>query len=87
MMRVEPGTLCYICHRQASDIHHMIHGPDRKKAEEDGLVVPLCRVCHSKVHFGGGGLDRELKRTAQLWYEEEHTRDEWMKRYGRNHLC
>lgn len=80
-------TPCFLCGATATEIHHMIHGPDRKKADEDGLVVPLCRECHNKVHFGGGGLDRELKRTAQLWYEKEHTREEWMERYGRNYLC
>lgn len=87
MMKIEPGTLCYLCHRQASDIHHMMHGPDRKKADKDGLVCPLCRSCHDKVHFGDGTYDRRLKQEAQTWYERTHSRDEWMKRYGRNYLC
>lgn len=86
MLKVEHGTPCYICHRQASDIHHMMHGPDRKKADKDGLVCPLCRECHNEVHFGDGTLDHQLKQDAELMYLRTHTFAEYMQRYNRNYF-
>lgn len=56
---------CYICGLRAEEIHHCMHGPDKKLSEQYGLMVPLCRRCHEKVHHVGGDYDRELKQDAQ----------------------
>lgn len=56
---------CYVCGRQASEWHHVMHGADKKLSETMGLMVPLCRECHNKVHHQGGELDRILKQDAQ----------------------
>lgn len=59
---------CYICGRRADEIHHVMHGPDKKLSEKLGLMVPLCRECHNKVHHVGGEYDRILKVDAQRAY-------------------
>lgn len=59
---------CFLCGRRASDIHHVMHGADKKLSEELGLMVPLCRECHNKVHHVGGEYDRILKIDAQRAY-------------------
>ena len=56
---------CYVCGRRADEMHHVMHGSDKKLSERMGLMVPLCRECHSKVHHQGGELDRTLKQEAQ----------------------
>ena len=56
---------CYVCGLQATDIHHVMHGADKKLSETYGLMVPLCRRCHYKVHHTGCDLDRDLKEDAQ----------------------
>lgn len=56
---------CYVCGKRADEIHHVMHGSDKKLSEKYGLMVPLCRKCHSKVHHEGGELDRILKQEAQ----------------------
>lgn len=56
---------CYVCGRPATDYHHCMHGADKKLSEKYGLMVPLCRECHGKVHHVGGELDRILKQDAQ----------------------
>lgn len=56
---------CYVCGARADEIHHCMHGPDKKLSEKYGLMAPLCRKCHSKVHHVGGELDRILKQDAQ----------------------
>lgn len=55
-----------------------------------GLIVYLCPDCHigtNGVHGKNGhDIDLDLKRIAQLRYEEEHSREEWMQEIGRNYL-
>ena len=59
---------CYVCGQRADDMHHVFHGPDKKLSEELGLMVPLCRGCHNRVHHVGGEYDRALKADAQRTY-------------------
>ena len=63
---------CFVCGRRASEWHHCLHGADRKMSERDGLMVPLCRDCHNKVHHVGGELDLILKQNAQRAYLIKH---------------
>lgn len=61
------------CPNMPTDVHHVMHGPDRSKAEEDGLFIFVCRECHDLIHFDkdrSGQTDRALKRLAQLKWEE-----------------
>ena len=59
---------CYLCGHRADDMHHVLHGADKKLSEELGLMVPLCRACHNRVHHVGGEYDRILKESAQRTY-------------------
>ena len=56
---------CYMCGAPASEWHHVLHGADKKLSEEYGLMVPLCRNCHNRVHHVGGEYDHILKENAQ----------------------
>ena len=56
---------CYVCGRRANDMHHVLHGASKKMSEQYGLMVPLCRECHNKVHHVGGEYDLMLKQDAQ----------------------
>lgn len=56
---------CYVCGRPAAEWHHVLHGADKKLSETTGLMVPLCRDCHNKVHHVGGELDKMLKQEGQ----------------------
>lgn len=39
---------CFFCGRPAECKHHLIFGSaNRKKADEDGLIVPACNRCHN----------------------------------------
>lgn len=71
--------------------HHCMNGPDRQHAEEDGLYIYLrwdYHIADSQNDTPHNNRDTDLfyKRMAQRKYEESHTRDEWMARYGRNYL-
>lgn len=78
--------------------HHCIMGPDREKADEDGLWVPL-----TKAHHTSGKLAVHtckeirvlLEMLAQVSYERdrcaeglsrEEAREKFRRRYGRSFL-
>lgn len=82
---------CYLCRMAVgTETHHVFPGnPNRKHSDQDGLTVRLCRRCHDDVHFNKDKskelMDR-LRREGQEAYELTHTREEFMKRYGRSWL-
>lgn len=86
----ENAERCFICGRRATQTHHVFGGSNRKLADEDGLTVRLCQYCHDMVHFDpelSYPMQRALHERGQEAYEAAgHTREEFMKRYGRNYL-
>ena len=77
---------CYLCHRGgALQVHHCVHGTRRKAADEYGLTVHLCPICHTLLHDHGYN-DLFLEQTAQLAFEREYGREEWMKIFGKSYL-
>ena len=81
--------ICYLCEQEGVvEVHHCLHGTaNRKKAEEDGLMVNLCIRCHRRLHDKGYG-DEKLKALAQLAWEAYYMRSakEFIERYGRNYI-
>ena len=81
---------CFVCGRSPVQMHHCIGGIRRKLSDSDGLIVPLCLDHHlgSKegVHGQNYGLRMALMQQAQTVYEKTHSRDEFMKRYGKSWL-
>ena len=81
---------CYVCKMTLGlHSHHIFGAANRKKSEQHGLKVWLCGYHHNLsnmgVHFYKP-LDIKLKRLAQEKYEETHTREEFMREFGRNYL-
>ena len=79
---------CFICGAYGVEIHHIMGGANRKNSTKYGLVVPLCRECHTGdngVHMNGDRNDA-LKRIAQSRFEQKYSHDEWMSIFGRNYL-
>lgn len=71
--------------------HHIFGGPNRRLAEEDGLYIYLKWDRHiadsdNPTPHNNKDTDMFYKRMAQRKYEETHTREEFMSRYGRNFL-
>lgn len=94
---IEPDTYCYICANvykeynfTGTEEHHIFFGQGKKHlADEDGLTVHLCPEHHREgreaVHKNHLA-DMYLKTVAQAKYEETHTRDEFIRRYGKSYL-
>ena len=81
---------CFFCGRRTGlERHHVMTGPNRALAEEDGLWIWAC-VFHHTDPKEGVQYNREksdaLKGLAQTAYEARHSHDEWMNRYRKNYL-
>lgn len=86
---------CYICGRNGNgdplEAHHVFGGPNRKLSEKDGLKVYLCgEECHRNGKYSAHrnpDTSLFLKKKAQEKCECKFgTREEFIKRYGRNYL-
>lgn len=84
--------ICYRCQKYCqTELHHIIHaGCSKKKQERMGLIVYLCPECHRGTYgmhgTKGAENDLDMKKMAQMMYEEDHSREEWMQEIGRNYL-
>lgn len=81
---------CFLCGGRASEEHHCIYGTaNRKLSEKYGLKVYLCPLCHrigeNAVHKNYF-TDIKVKQIAQKKFEENHTREEFIKIFGKNYL-
>lgn len=84
---IQKYKYCYLCGASGTvQLHHCIHGYNRKKADEDGLTVWLCVECHTNLHQRGID-DKELKAIAEKKWCEHYgkTREDFIKRYGKSY--
>lgn len=82
---------CFICgYSGRTEEHHIFGGnPNRRLSEKNGLKVHLCYIHHrdakTGVHFNSK-LMEELHEIGQRAFEQNHTREEFMKIFGKNYL-
>lgn len=78
---------CYICNSLTETARHEIYfgTANRKNSKKHGLWVNLCPYCHYLVHRNRV-TDLWLKEIGQRKYELTHTRDDFVKLFGRNYL-
>jgi len=83
--------ICELCGREGqTNIHHVYFGTaNRKLSDKWGMVAMLCPDCHQNgpraVHHCRE-TDLILKRRYQAKFEEEHTREEFRKIFGKSWL-
>lgn len=77
---------CVLCGRRTNlELHHLLRGSQRKMADKYKLVVWLCHDCHMQVH-DEPELMKECRREGQRRFEKEHSREEFIKVFGKNYL-
>ena len=81
---------CYICHTtQNLETHHCLHGANRKKADKYGLVVKLCRMCHTGSKYSvhqNKAVDLRLQKLAQEKFEAIYGHKKFMEEFHKNYL-
>lgn len=91
MSIIQDEKRCFITGTTSGlDLHHCIHGSNRKKADKLGLTVWLRHDIHMMLHARQKPfetLDDDLKKVAQRAYEEKiGTREDFIRDFGRNYL-
>ena len=81
-------TKCFVCGRPFPQIHHMMNAANKAKAEKYGLILPLCMNHHTGAEGVHTKPERMLacKQMAQKKFEEDHTREDWIKEFGKSYL-
>ena len=76
-------NVCYYCNNHIGrlDMHEVYGGSNRQRSMKYGLCVPLCRRCHSNEI-----VIRDLRIWCQKKYEQDHTRDEFIKLIGKSYI-
>lgn len=76
---------CYLCNKIKDHIHEIYGGRNRKISMINGFTIPLCEECHRKTEEDMS-FDKKLKIECQKKYEEEHTREEFIKLIDKSYL-
>lgn len=89
---------CYLCEKLGAiariwrglETHHVFGGTaNRKLSERYGLKVRLCVGHHREGPYAvqnNRKIDGILKQDAQRAFERDHSREEFMRIFGKNHL-
>lgn len=82
--------ICYLCGKHIignRDKHHIFNGNAyRQKSEDDKLYVYLHHTCHLWLHEHPRTMKTFKQRGQKVYEERIGTRDEFIKRYGKNYL-
>lgn len=77
---------CYLCGKRDNlEVHHLLCGSQRAKAEEYGLTIDLCHKCHMKVQQSPA-LMKWSRVLGQKMFEQKYSREDFVKEFGRNYL-
>lgn len=88
IFRTEPDR-CYVCNKWTDTARHEVfYGTaNRRNSKKHGCWVYVCPTCHAEIHDNPSvGIDVHLKRNAQWLFERTHTREEFVRIFGRNYL-
>ena len=76
---------CFICGSKSEHLHEVFQGAFRQRSMNKKMVLPLCSFHHDEIHKNIE-LSLYWKRLCQQKFEESHTRDEFIKIFGRSYL-
>ncbi|MEW4411551.1 hypothetical protein [Clostridium sp. AN503] len=91
IMEPTPAEECFLCGRCGQlEEHHIFGGnPNRKLSEKYGLKVHLCCRCHRDNREGVHGNREKMDHlhwTGQQAFERTHSRDDFIRIFGKNYL-
>lgn len=91
-IRLQDEKECWNCGyapEYGLELHHCVFGNGmRELANEWGLVVWLCPICHrsSRGIHHRRDMDIKLKQEAQRAFERQYGHEKWMEIFGRSYL-
>lgn len=82
---------CYLCTKQGikdipkDDFHELIEGKNRQVSMKYGLVIPICRKCHTKV-TNDKTLQDKLHKVGQKAFKKHYKLENFIQIFGENYL-
>lgn len=80
---IEGQPYCQLCGSPYIELHHVYEGRNRKNSTKYSMIVPLCKTHHIWVHKTNY---KGFKQEYQKRFEETHTREDFIKIFGRSYL-
>lgn len=78
--------ICYVCQkRKKDDFNEVFEGSNRQMSMKYGLVIPICRLCHTEYDLNKE-LRQKYQKEAQKKFEEKYGRDLFMQEFKKNYL-
>ena len=79
-------NLCYICQvKRKKYLNEVFGGSNRQMSMKYGLVIPVCRKCHSEYDINKE-LRLKYQQEAQRIFEEKYSHELFMKEFKKNKL-
>ena len=84
---IQADESCIACGKSYElDCHHIFNSYNKKRSEKYGMMVYLCRTCHSEVHDTRSPLRRRIEAHAQdVWEHTYGTREEFIKEFNKSY--
>ncbi len=89
---IQDERRCMVCGSPTVHEHHIFGGANRKISEKYGLKVYLCPYHHlqgvggrASVH-GNRDFMEKFHKIGQQAFERNHSREEFVKEFGKNYL-
>ncbi len=64
---------CYFCSKKKRELHEVFRGRNRQKSMKWGLVVPICKECHTRIT-----KEKEFSKLL-----EDKAKKIFIKKYGK----
>lgn len=81
---------CYVCETTIGiEKHHVFGGPYRDKSEKYGFTRDLCAAHHRTGKYSAHQnreLNLKLKRECQIEFEQTHSREEFIREFGKSYV-
>lgn len=79
-------NICYICNKnKKDDLHEVFGGSNRQKSMVWGLVIPICRSCHSDWDVNEE-LRKAIQQVAKKKFLENNTKEKFKEEFGKNYV-
>lgn len=75
--------ICYICNeKRKDDLHEVFGGSNRQKSMIWGLVIPICRKCHSEWDINEE-LRKQIQQKAKEEFIKRNTKEKFKEEFGK----
>jgi hypothetical protein len=77
-------SYCIICGKPKQDLNEIFGGRNRQNSMKYGLVIPMCRRCHTE-YTNNNDMQLKWKKLGQKKFEETYKED-FLDIFKRNYL-